>query len=103
MINGIIGPVDLDISYVDYSEIIKINGLNGIQKLISNDNEEPIEVIDSSDILNIGNIVLVSGIGKSASDGTGRNTKEFNSPAMKIIAISNNTYLYACSQNINAE
>jgi len=103
MINGFIGPVDLDISYVDYSEIIKRNGLNGFQQLISNDNEEPIEVVDSSDIVNIGDTVLVSGIGKSASDGTGSNTKEFNSQAMKIIAICNNTYPYACSQNLNAE
>ena len=103
MVDGIIGLVDLDISYVDYSKIIKNNGLNGFQKSNNNNIEESIEGVESTETLKIGDTAIVTGTGKSASDGSGSNTIEFNNQAMKIIAINSNIYAYACSQNLEAE
>lgn len=103
IINGIVGPVDLDISYFDYNEIIIKNGLNGIQQLTTIDYEEPIETLAGSELLTLGDTVLVNGTGNSASDGYGCNTKEFNNQVMKIIAINSNKYGYACSQNLEVD
>ena len=60
---------------------------------------EPVEIKPS--IINVGDTVIVNGVGASASDGSGYKTREFNNTSMKVIGISDKTdrtHLYALNQ-----